>query len=225
MDKFPNISVLLVDDHAMIRKACRDLLQRAGVSRIWEAADGEEAYRSYLEHDPDMVVLDLSMAKSSGFDTLRRIGARSPSARTVVFSMHDDPLFASRALRAGASGYVTKTSPPEELVTAIRTALGGGRHISHDVAIALVNAGLMNEKNPLEALTPREFEIFRLTVQGRSTGEIGDALSITAKSVSNAIGRLRDKLGVRSSAELVRLAIAHGIIEAGTGGSSATPPG
>jgi two-component system invasion response regulator UvrY len=224
MDQFPNISVLLVDDHAMIRKACRDLLQRAGVSRIWEAADGEEAYRSYVEHDPDMVVLDLSMAKSSGFDTLRRIGARNPSARTVVFSMHDDPLFATRALRAGASGYVTKTSPPEELVTAIRTALGGGRHISHDVAIALVNAGLLNGKSPLEALSPREFEIFRLTVRGRSTAEIGDALSITAKSVSNVIGRLREKLGVRSTPELVKLAIEHGIIEtsAGAGGTAAT---
>ena len=214
MDQFPNISVLLVDDHAMIRKACRDLLQRAGVGRIWEAADGEEAYRSYVEHEPDMVVLDLSMAKSSGFDILRRIGARNPAARIVVFSMHDDPLFVSRALRAGACGYVTKTSPPDELVTAIRTAMVGGRHLGHEVAIALVNAGLMGEKSPLDKLSPREFEIFRLTVQGRSTAEIGEALSITPKSVSNTIGRLRDKLGVRGTPDLVKLAIAHGIVDA-----------
>lgn len=217
MDSFPGLSVLLVDDHAMIRQACRDLLQRAGIGRLLEASDGEEAYRTYVDAEPDLVVLDLSMAKRSGFDCLRRIVARSASARVVVFSMHDDPLFASRALRAGASGYVTKTSPPEELVTAVRTAMQGGRHISHDVAVALVNAGLDAGANPLDVLSAREFEIFRMTVEGHGTAEIGEVLSITAKSVSNAIGRIKEKLGVRSSAELVRLAIAQGVVAAGPG--------
>jgi DNA-binding NarL/FixJ family response regulator len=212
MDSFSGLSVLLVDDHAMIRQACRDLLQRAGVGRLLEAADGDEAYRTYLEHEPALVVLDLSMAKRSGFDCLRRIVARNAAARVVVFSMHDDPLFASRALRAGASGYVTKTSPPDELVTALRTALRGGRHISHDVAVALVNAGLEAGGNPLDVLSAREFEIFRMTVEGRSTADIGGVLSITPKSVSNAVGRIKEKLGVRSASELVRLAIAQGVV-------------
>jgi two-component system invasion response regulator UvrY len=217
MDSFSTLSVLLVDDHAMIRQACRDLLQRAGVGRLLEAADGDEAYRIYLEHEPDLVVLDLSMARRSGFDCLRRIVARNAAARVVVFSMHDDPLFASRALRAGASGYVTKTSPPDELVTAVRTAMQGGRHISHDVAVALVNAGLDAGSNPLEVLSAREFEIFRMTVEGHGTAEIGEVLSITAKSVSNALGRVKEKLGVRSSAELVKLAIAQGVVAAAPG--------
>lgn len=217
MDSFSTLSVLLVDDHAMIRRACHDLLQRAGVGRLLEAADGDEAYRTYLEHQPDLVVLDLSMARRSGFDCLRRIVARNAAARVVVFSMHDDPLFASRALRAGASGYVTKTSPPDELVTAVRTAMQGGRHISHDVAVALVNAGLDAGSNPLDVLSAREFEIFRMTVEGHGTAEIGEVLSITAKSVSNALGRVKEKLGVRSSAELVKLAIAQGVVAAAPG--------
>lgn len=213
MAHYPDISVLLVDDHSIVRKGCRDMLERAGVVRIWEAADGDEAYRRYVECAPDLVIMDLSMDRISGLDTIRRIVARDTAARIVVFSMHDEPLFASRALRAGALGYVTKTSSPDELVTAVRTTVLGGRHISHDVAQALAMSGLLMQENPLQALTSREFEIFRLLVHGRTAAQIGETLSITAKSASNAIGRIREKLGVVSTPDLVRLALEHGVFE------------
>lgn len=212
VDRFTALSVLLVDDHALIRQACRELLQRAGIGRLLEAADGEDAYRIYADEAPGLVVLDLSMARLSGFECLRRILARNPAARVVIFSMHDDPLFAARALRAGACGYVTKTSPPEDLVTAVRVALEGGRHISHDVALALINAGLDEQRRPLDALSAREFEVFRLCVEGRSTAEIGELLSITAKSVANVLGKVREKLGARNAAELVKIGIEQGIV-------------
>lgn len=213
MRQFPDISVLLVDDHSIVRKGCRDLLERASVTRIWEATDGDEAYRCYVEHAPDLVVMDLSMAGISGLDTIRRITARNPAARIVVFSMHDEPVFASRALRAGACCYVTKTSPPSEFVTAVRAAAQGNRHISHDVAQALVMSDFLTPDNPLGMLTAREFEIFRLLAHGHSTTEIGQALSITAKSVSNAIGRMKEKLRISSTSELIRTAIAQGIFD------------
>jgi len=213
MSQFPDISVLLVDDHSIVRKGCRDLLERAEIKRIWEAADGDEAYRSYVDRAPDLVVMDLSMARISGLDTIRRIMARDEDARIVVFSMHDEPLFASRALRAGARCYVTKTSPPDELVNAVRTAAQGGRHISHDVAQALVTSNLLTKDNPLALLTSREFEIFRSFVRGKSPAQIGGALSITPKSVSNALGRIKEKLGVTGTSELFRLAHQQGIID------------
>ena len=211
-ERFSDLSVLLVDDHALIRQACRELLQRAGIARFFEAADGEEAYRIFVEQAPSLVVLDLSMARLSGLECLRRMLVRKPAARVVVFSMHDDPLFAARALRAGACGYVTKTSPPEDLVTAVRVAVEGGRHLSHDVAVALVNARLDAQQRPLEVLSAREFEVFRLCAEGRNTAEIGELLSITAKSAANLIGRIRDKLGARNAAELVKIAIESGIV-------------
>ncbi|MGD9601555.1 MAG: response regulator [Gammaproteobacteria bacterium] len=200
-------SILLVDDHVIVRQGCRDLLVRAGARRIEEATDGEDAYRRYVEHPADVVVMDLSMARLSGLDTIQRITRRDPAARIVVFSMHDEPMFVLRALRAGAQCYVTKTSPPDELVVAIRTALKGGRHLSHDVAQALAMSGALTRENPLGVLTAREFEICRLVSLGRTNAQIGELLSISAKSVSNAVGRIREKLGVESTSELVRLAV------------------
>lgn len=207
-------SVLLVDDHLIIRKGCRELLEQAGIVSTWEAADGEEAYRAFVAHAPDVVVMDLSMNGVSGLEAIRRMINRRPSARIVVFSMHDDPIFAARALKAGAVGYVTKTSSPEEFVHAVRCAAAGQRHISHDVAQTLVLSGLTGQDHPLTALTDREFDIFRLLASGKTAAQIADILSIAPKSVSNYYGRIKEKLGLESIAELVRLAIGEGILVA-----------
>ncbi|MGE3774125.1 MAG: response regulator [Gammaproteobacteria bacterium] len=208
------LSVLLVDDHIIIRKGCRELLEQADVVSTWEAADGEEAYRAFVEHAPDVVVMDLSMNGVSGLEAIRRMLNRRHNARIVVFSMHDDPIFAARALKAGAVCYVTKTSPPEELVHAVRCAAAGNRHISHDVAQALVLSGMMGKDNPISALTDREFDIFRLMVNGKTAAQIAETLSIAPKSVSNYYGRIKEKLGLNSISELVRLAISQGILVA-----------
>lgn len=213
MGHFPDISVLLVDDHSIVRKGCRDLLERARIAHLMEAADGEEAYRSVIAHSPDVVVMDLSMPRLSGLDTIKRISARAPTTRVVVFSMHNEAMFASRALHAGARCYVTKTSPPDELVTAVRIAAQGGRHLSHDIAQALATSDLMRQDNPLAALTAREFEIFRLVALGRNNAQIGESLSISAKSVSNAIGRIKEKLGLENHSEIVRIAMNHQLFE------------
>jgi len=209
-----SLSVLLVDDHIIIRKGCRELLEQADIGTTFEAADGEEAYRLFVERQPDVVVMDLSMNGVSGLEAIRRMINRRPNARIVVFSMHDDPIFAARALKAGAVCYVTKTSPPDELVHAVRCAASGNRHISHDVAQALVVSGLLGNENPITALTDREFDIFRLLVTGKSATQIADVLSIAPKSVSNYYGRIKEKLGLQSISDLVRLAISQGIIVA-----------
>lgn len=208
------LSVLLVDDHIIIRKGCRELLEQADVTTTFEASNGEEAYRLFVEREPDVVVMDLSMNGVSGLEAIRRMINRRPNARIVVFSMHDDPIFAARALKSGAICYVTKTSPPDELVHAVRGAALGNRHISHDVAQALVVSGLLGNQNPMAALTDREFDIFRLLVNGKSAAQIADTLSIAPKSVSNYYGRIKEKLGLHSISELVRLAISQGIIVA-----------
>ncbi len=210
----PSLSLLLVDDHTIIRKGCRELFDQAEIGTVLEAAGGEEAYRLFVERSPDVVVMDLSMGGVGGLEVIRRMINRRPNARIVVFSMHDNPIFAARALKAGAIGYVTKTSAPEELVGAVRGAATGNRHISHDVAQALVMSGLLGTEDPIATLTDREFDIFRLLVNGKSVAQIAETLSIAPKSVSNYSGRIKEKLGLSSISDLVRLAISQGIIAA-----------
>ncbi|MEI7967887.1 MAG: response regulator transcription factor [Betaproteobacteria bacterium] len=206
------ITVLLVDDHAIVREGYRRLIERTeDLQVVAEAGTGEDAYRLCGEVRPDVVIMDLSLPGIGGLEAVRRITARDPRARVLVFSMHDDASFSSRALKAGARGYVTKASAPDALVEAIRTVAGGRLYLSHDIARELAVLNLPGRRNPVETLSAREFEVFRMLVEGRSVADIARVMSLSRKTIANYQSALRTKLDVANTTQAVRLAMAHGL--------------
>ncbi|MFO1319535.1 MAG: response regulator transcription factor [Burkholderiales bacterium] len=213
-------TVLLVDDHAVVREGYRRLLERTPDIRvIAEAATGEDAYRLFAERGADVIVLDLSLPGIGGLEVCRRILARDETARILVFSMHDDVLFSSRALKSGARGYVTKASAPEVLVEAVRAVAAGRLYLSQDIATELAVRALPGGHSPVQSLSAREFEVFRLLVEGRSVADIARILSLSQKTVANYQSSLRQKLDVANTTQAVRLAMSYGLFPA----NAATP--
>jgi len=207
------ISILLVDDHAIVREGYRALLaKQPGLRVAAEAADAAQAYRLFKEYSPDVVVTDLSLPGSSGLDLIGRIKQRCAEAKILVFSMHQNPSFAVQASRAGALGYVTKSSAPEVLLRAIHEVHAGRHTLSADIAQALALEKLGGERMALETLTVREFEILRLLVEARSIDDIAQTLNISPKTVCNCHYLIKRKLGVTSDIELTRLAIRLNVI-------------
>jgi two-component system invasion response regulator UvrY len=201
------IRIMLVDDHAIVRAGFRRLLeQRSDFRVVAEAADAERAYALYVEHEPDVVVMDLSMPGVSGLDTIRRIIGRQAAARILVFSMHEDASVAERAIQLGARGYVTKSNAPEVLATAVAEVMAGRLALSPDMAKSIAMLRLSSEGDPLQALTAREFEIFRLLVTGRPAIEIAKLLNLSVKTVANYHTLIKQKLNISSDVELVLLA-------------------
>ncbi|MGZ8095450.1 MAG: response regulator [Methylosarcina sp.] len=209
----PMISILLVDDHAIVREGYRALLaKQPNLKVIAEAADGAEAYRQFKERLPDLVITDLSLPGMSGLELISRIKQRCAEARILVFSMHQNAGFAVQASRAGALGYVTKSSSPEILLRAIHEVHQGRHILSPDIAQALALEKLGSDRMALETLTVREFEILRLLVEARSPDDIARTLNISPKTVCNCHYLIKRKLGVASDIELTRLAIRLNVI-------------
>lgn len=207
------LSVLLVDDHPIVRAGCRKLLESELKAAVIEAEDAESAYRLFVAERPGVVVLDLTLPGAGGLAVLERMRAWDPGARVVVFSMHEEAVFAARALKAGAIGYVPKSRPPQELVEAVRQAARGEPYLAHGIAQKLALTRLVDRGgDPLGALSARELEIIRMLAQGRSAVQIAALLCLSYKTVVNAITALKAKLGAASSGELVRIALQHGII-------------
>jgi DNA-binding NarL/FixJ family response regulator len=207
------IRIMLVDDHAIVRAGFRRLLeQRSDFRVVAEAADAERAYALYVEHEPDVVVMDLSMPGVSGLDTIRRIIGRQADARILVFSMHEDASVAERAIQLGARGYVTKSNAPEVLAAAVAEVVAGRLALSPDMAKLIAMLRLNGEDNPLKALTAREFEIFRLLVTGRPAIEIAKLLNLSTKTVANYHTLIKQKLNISSDVELVLLAQRQDVI-------------
>ncbi|MDD2722914.1 MAG: response regulator transcription factor [Methylovulum sp.] len=203
-----SIRILLVDDHAIVRAGYRALLaKQPGLEVVAEAADGNQAYQQFKDCQPDVVITDLSLPGISGLEVIARIKQRDAKAKILVFSMHQNPSFAMQATRAGALGYVTKSSPPEVLLRAIHEVHAGRHSLSADIAQALAMAQLGTERVALDSLTGREFEILRLLVEAKSTEDIAQTLNISPKTVANSHYLIKRKLGVGSDIELTRLAI------------------
>ncbi|MEO8317441.1 MAG: response regulator transcription factor [Bradyrhizobium sp.] len=200
--------IMLVDDHAIVREGYRSLLQKQPrLLVVAEASDGAEAYRVYKEATPDLVIMDLTMPGLGGIEAIRRIRAWDPAARILAFTMHQNAAYAVQAIRAGAKGYVTKSSPPEELLRAIFDVLKGRTALSADIDHELALSRLDNEPSAVDVLSPREFEVLRMLLDGKTPEEIAETLHVSLKTVANTRYLTRSKLGVNSDIELVRLAL------------------
>jgi DNA-binding NarL/FixJ family response regulator len=206
------VRLLLADDHAIVRAGYRHLLERQRrYAVIAEAATADEAYALFRQHRPDVVVTDLAMPGASGLETIARILKADAAARVLVFSMHQSPDFALAALRAGALGYVTKSSAPEVLLRAIDDVLLGRQVLSPDIAQALALARLPGRRRPLEDLTPREFDVLCMLVSPTGAHDIAVRLHLSVKTVHNLHYQIKAKLGVESDIELTRLALSWGL--------------
>jgi two-component system, NarL family, invasion response regulator UvrY len=207
------IRVLLVDDHAVVRAGYRMLLKNSeDIEVIGEADSGEQACKTFVELQPDVIVMDLSMPGIGGLEAIRRIIARDANAKILVFSMHEDTVFVEQALQAGAKGYITKSGAPEILVEAIKELAAGKSHIDSDIVQRLAIQKSRGKDSPFSNLSTREFEIFCLLAEGLNTSEIAKRLSLSYKTVANYSTQIKTKLDVATMAEIARLAIRHNII-------------
>lgn len=199
--------VLVVDDHAIVRHGLVRLLASDGDHQVSQAVDGREALELTRTTHPDLIILDLNLPGMGGLELLRRL-QQVGAGKIMILSMHAEPLYARRALAAGAAGYVTKNAAPDEVLTAIRKVASGGRYVEAEVAQALA---LGEGTETVDALTSRELEMLRLLAQGSSLAEIAAALGLGYKTVANTLSLVKSKLGVARTADLVRLAIDTGI--------------
>jgi DNA-binding NarL/FixJ family response regulator len=206
------VKVYLVDDHAVVREGYKHLLEKANIKVIAEAMTGEEAYKNYDEIKPDLVIMDLSMPGMGGIETIKKLLVKDKNAKILAFSMHDDIVFCSRAMQAGAVGYVTKSSAAEVLVEAVFTIANHKKYISHDMAHK-ISVQHIKPEDVLDSLTPREFEVFRLLANGLSLDEIANTLNLNYKTIANIQTRLLQKLHVENRSQLILAAVRLNIVE------------
>ena len=205
--------LLLVDDHAIVRAGFRYLLESDADYEIREVNTAEEACRIYSEYKPDAVIMDLLMPGMGGLQGVRHIHAKDNNAKVLVLSMHDDPIYVSQATKAGAQGYVTKRSAPEELTKAVAVLIEGNKYLSADVA-KLKSKSSKTDQEKINTLSEREFEIFCLLAEGHTVVNISEDLHLSPKTVSNHRTRIMHKLQATNIVELSRMAIRNGLIEA-----------
>jgi DNA-binding NarL/FixJ family response regulator len=205
------IRVMLVDDHAVVREGYRRLLELQGdMQVVAEAGDGVQALQAWRAQPVDVVVVDLALPGLGGLELIQRLRQRDAACRVLAFSMHRDPVWAAQALRAGALGYVTKSSPPQELIQGVRQVSQGRRLISADIAGEVAALLLQPQPPAAHGLSPREFEVMRALVAGRSPQEIAQSLALSVKTVHNLHYQVKAKLGTSSDFELARLAWQNG---------------
>jgi two-component system invasion response regulator UvrY len=208
------IKVMLVDDHAVVRMGFKLLLESApDVKVVAEAESGEQAIRMYTEHQPDVVVMDITMPGMGGLEAIERILARDNAARVLVLSAHEDSVHPKRVLNAGALGYLTKRSAPEELIKAIRTVAGRKMYLEANIAQQMAIQQLSGEKNPVDVLSPREFEVFMALAQGKSTNEIAETLHLSPRTIGTHLYNVKQKLNAGNQAEIALIAMRSGLID------------
>lgn len=207
----PSTRVFLVDDHALVRAGLRVLLEADDMQVVGEAGSSEQALRE-LPDDVDVVVADLSLDGANGLELLKGLGARRPDLPVLILSMHDEGLYAERAVQAGARGYLMKDAAPEHLVAAIETIRDGRIFLSPAMtarALERMQGGGTVSDDPLAQLSDRELEVFERLGQGLTTREVAEALHLSVKTVESHCANIKKKLGARNSRELVRQAVLH----------------
>jgi DNA-binding NarL/FixJ family response regulator len=215
------IRVLLVDDHAVVRAGYRHLLARdARIEVVGEAADAQSAYLAFNDLKPDVVVMDIALPGASGIEAMRRMLAREPGARVLIFSMYEDAIFPARALQAGARGYLTKSSGPDMLVEAVLAVARGEKYLSRDIAQGLALRSQAAQAEPAVDLSPREFEVLQMLARGETLAQIATRLNLSEKTVANYQSSIKQKLGASNNIQIVQKATAMGLL----GATGLAPP-
>lgn len=208
------INVMLVDDHAVVRMGFKMLLESASeIKVIAEAENGENAIKCYMEHKPDVVVMDITMPGIGGMEAIDRILAKDNNAKILVLSAHEDSVHPKRVLNAGAMGYLTKRSAAEELIKAIRTVASGKKYIEAIIAQQMAIQQLSGEQNPVDVLSEREFEVFMSLAKGKTTNEIAETLFLSPRTVGTHLYNIKQKLNANNSAEIALIAMRSGLID------------
>jgi len=206
--------ILVVDDHAIVRSGIRRLLAAKPDVQLSETATGEEALEQVRAGGFQLLILDLNLPGLGGLELLRRLLRTDPRLPILVFSLHTEAIYATRAMEAGARGFVSKNATPEELLAAIETVLAGGTAIERDIASEMSSHDVMEDAY-LRPLTQRDLEILRLLAEGNNLAQIAEALGIAYKTVANTLSRIKEKLGVSHTADLIRIAIGRGLTDLG----------
>lgn len=210
--KHNGIRILIADDHAVVREGYRMLLMKCmGLEVVEEAGDAASAYRCYKDTRPDVVIMDISMPGRGGIGATEQILRWDPHSRIIIFTMHSEVSYALQAFRVGAKGYVTKSSPPDFLISAVQDVAKGKKVICPEISEALALNRLQPDNTLLEGLSPREFEVFRMMLDKRSNDEIAGALNVSRKTIINYHYNIKSKLGLASDIELAYFGLQQGI--------------
>jgi two-component system invasion response regulator UvrY len=208
------INVMLVDDHAVVRMGFRMLLEATDDIRVVaEAESAETAYQQIPATQPDVIVMDISLGGTMGVEATRRIVARDKHARVLGLSSHEDPSYVRYMLKAGALGYLSKRTAPDELIHAIRQVNEGRMYIDSHLSQRMALEEFNGEKSPIEVLSEREFGVFIQLAKGSSVNQIAELLNISPRTVGTHLYNVKQKLGVANQAELTLIAVRHGLIE------------
>ncbi|BAL23874.1 response regulator transcription factor [Azoarcus sp. KH32C] len=209
-----NIRLVLADDHAVVRMGFRMLLEGAGATVVAEADCGEAALTAFAEHRPDALVMDVTMPGVGGLGALERLLAHHPGARVLMLSAHDDAQIPMRALKAGATGYLSKRAQPTELVRAVSQVARGQRYVDPELAPQLALAQFGGSNDPVDALTDKEFAVFLQLAKGRSVNEVATTQKLSPSTVGTHLYHIKQKLNATNAAELALIAVRSGLIEA-----------
>ncbi|MCB1956547.1 MAG: response regulator transcription factor [Rhodocyclaceae bacterium] len=208
------LRIMLADDHAVVRMGFRMLLEGAGASIVAEAGSGDEAVRLYDSCSPDALVMDVTMPGLGGLGALERIRAHDDQAHVLMLSAHDDLQVPTRALKLGATGYLSKRADPQELVQAVARVARGERYLDPDIAPKLALARFGGSCDPAEALTEKEFAVFLLLARGQSVNQVAESQHLSPSTVGTHLYNIKKKLNAANSAELALIAVRAGLIEA-----------
>ena len=205
---------MLVDDHAVVRMGFKMLLESdAEIKVVAEAESGEQAIQRYMEHKPQVVVMDITMPGIGGLEAIERILAKDNAAKILVLSAHEDSVHPKRVLNAGAMGYLTKRSAAEEMIKAIRVVAGGKKYLEASVAQQMAIQQLSADQNPVDVLSPREFEVFMALAKGKTTNEIAETLFLSPRTVGTHLYNIKQKLNANNSAEISLIAMRSGLLD------------
>jgi two-component system invasion response regulator UvrY len=208
------INVMLVDDHAVVRFGFRMLLESTDdIKVVAEADSAEAAYQQIPVAKPDVIVMDISLGGTMGVEATRRIVARDKGAKVLGLSSHEDPSYVRYMLKAGALGYLSKRSAPDELMHAIRQVAEGRMYIEASLSQRMALEEFNGEKSPIEVLSEREFGVFIQLAKGLSVNQIAELLTISPRTVGTHLYNVKQKLGAANQAELTLIAVRHGLIE------------